>query len=147
MEIRETEIDCERVIGCFSRARLSSVRAISQSTILEWVVMPSSRGSSQFRDQTHVSCTAEGWRSRRGATEQSEQAQKSSINYFSPSKARNSEQFTCVLNLGFFLSKNATPRSKGDDTAEVSDTFPCTKYPLSLLPIQPLQKWLVQGHS
>ena len=140
------------VLGCFSRVRLSSVHVISQSRILVWVVMPSSRGSSWFRDQTHVSCIAEGWRSKRGPTEQSEKAKKSSINYFSPSKAnsfllRNSEQFTCVLTLGFFLSKNAKSRSKEDDTVEISDTFPFTKYPLSLLPIQPLQKWLVQGHS
>ena len=33
----------------------SSVRGIFQSRILEWVVMPSSRGSSQPRDQTHIS--------------------------------------------------------------------------------------------
>jgi len=34
----------------------SSVHAILQARILEWVAMPSSRGSSQSRDQTHVSC-------------------------------------------------------------------------------------------
>ena len=34
----------------------SSVHGISQARILEWVAMPSSRGSSQPRDQTHVSC-------------------------------------------------------------------------------------------
>ena len=31
---------------------------ILQARILEWVVMPSSRGSSQPRDQTQVSCIA-----------------------------------------------------------------------------------------
>ena len=31
---------------------------ILQARILEWVAMPSSRGSSQPRDQTQVSCTA-----------------------------------------------------------------------------------------
>ena len=31
---------------------------ILQARILEWVAMPSSRGSSQPRDQTGVSCTA-----------------------------------------------------------------------------------------
>ena len=31
---------------------------ILQARILEWVAMPSSRGSSQLRDQTQVSCTA-----------------------------------------------------------------------------------------
>ena len=34
----------------------SSVHGISQVRILEWVAMPSSRGSSRLRDQTHDSC-------------------------------------------------------------------------------------------
>ena len=34
----------------------SSVYGILQARILEWIGMPSSRGSSQPRDQTHVSC-------------------------------------------------------------------------------------------
>ena len=48
--------------ACFSHARLfvalpgSSVRGIFQARILEWVVLPSSGGSSQPRDQTCVSC-------------------------------------------------------------------------------------------
>ena len=33
----------------------SSVRGILLARILEWVAMPSSRGSSQPRDQTHIS--------------------------------------------------------------------------------------------
>ena len=33
----------------------SSVHGILQARILEWVAMPFSRGSSQPRDQTHVS--------------------------------------------------------------------------------------------
>ena len=33
----------------------SSVHGILQARILEWVAMPSSRGSSQPRDRTHVS--------------------------------------------------------------------------------------------
>ena len=37
----------------------SSVHGILQARILEWVVMPSSRGSSWPRDQTHVSCIAD----------------------------------------------------------------------------------------
>ena len=36
----------------------SSVHGISQARILEWVSISFSRGSSQPRDQTHVSCTA-----------------------------------------------------------------------------------------
>ena len=38
----------------------SSVHGILQTRILEWVVIPFSRRSSQPRDQTHVSCIA-GW--------------------------------------------------------------------------------------
>ena len=34
----------------------SSVLGISQARILEWVAMPSSRGSSKPRDWTHISC-------------------------------------------------------------------------------------------
>ena len=34
---------------------------ILQARILEWVTMPSSRGSSQPRDPTHVSCIAGGF--------------------------------------------------------------------------------------
>ena len=36
----------------------SSVRGIFQARILEWVAIPFSRGSSQPRDRTRVSCTA-----------------------------------------------------------------------------------------
>ena len=36
----------------------SSVHGISQARILEWVAMPSSRGFSQPRDQTHISCVS-----------------------------------------------------------------------------------------
>ena len=34
----------------------SSVPGVLQARILEWVAMPSSRGSSPPQDQTHVSC-------------------------------------------------------------------------------------------
>ena len=34
---------------------------ILQARILEWVAMPSSRGSSQRRDQTYVSCISGGF--------------------------------------------------------------------------------------
>ena len=55
------------VLSCFRRVRLfvtlwtvahpqgSSVRGILQARILEWVAMPSSRGSSPPTDRTHVS--------------------------------------------------------------------------------------------
>ena len=37
------------------RSQGSSVHRILQARILEWVAMPSSRGSSRLRNQTHVS--------------------------------------------------------------------------------------------
>ena len=36
----------------------SSVHGIPQTRTAGWVAMPSSRGSSQLRDQTHVSCVS-----------------------------------------------------------------------------------------
>ena len=39
----------------------SSLHGILQARILEWVTIPFSRGSSQDRDQTQVSCTAGGF--------------------------------------------------------------------------------------
>ena len=39
----------------YSPSRLLSVHGILQTRILEWVVMPSSRGSAQLRDWAHVS--------------------------------------------------------------------------------------------
>ena len=39
----------------------SSVRGILRSRIPEWVAMPSSKGSSQSRNQTCVSCIADGF--------------------------------------------------------------------------------------
>ena len=50
----------------------SSVHGILQARILEWVAMPSSRGSSQPRDRTQVSCIAGGlptvWATREAQT-------------------------------------------------------------------------------
>ena len=40
----------------------SSVHGILQARILEWVAISSSSGSSQLRDQTHVSCIAGGFK-------------------------------------------------------------------------------------
>ena len=39
----------------------SSVHGMSMARILEWVAISSSRGSSQPRDQTHVSCVLHWW--------------------------------------------------------------------------------------
>ena len=38
-----------------------TVHGISQARILEWVAIPFTRGSSQPRDRTHVSCFAGGF--------------------------------------------------------------------------------------
>ena len=40
----------------------ASVHGVLQARILEWVAMPSSRGSSQLRDRTWVSCSCIGRR-------------------------------------------------------------------------------------
>ena len=40
---------------------VSSVQGILQARILEWVAMPSSRGSSQPRDGTRIACLAGGF--------------------------------------------------------------------------------------
>ena len=42
----------------YSSPPSSSVHGILEARILEWVAMPSSKGSSQHRDQTHVSCSS-----------------------------------------------------------------------------------------
>ena len=42
-------------------ARLLCLWGIFQGRIVEWAIMPSSRGSSQPRDQTQVSCIADGF--------------------------------------------------------------------------------------
>ena len=39
----------------------TSIHGILQARMLEWVAMPSSRGSSQPRNQTRVSCIAGGF--------------------------------------------------------------------------------------
>ena len=55
---------CVRAQSCFFATPWtvcppgSSVHGILQAKILEWVAMPSSRGSSQPRDRTHISCTS-----------------------------------------------------------------------------------------
>ena len=48
------------VLSCFSRVRLFAtpwlrVHELLQARILEWVTVPSSRGSFRFRDRTRVS--------------------------------------------------------------------------------------------
>ena len=58
---------CACMLSCFSHVQLlcypmdcspldSSVHKISQARILEWVAISFSRGSSQPRDQTRISC-------------------------------------------------------------------------------------------
>ena len=63
---------CLCVLSCFSHVQPfvtpidhsppgSSVHGIFQTRILEWVATPSSRGSSQPRDRTHISCVSVHW--------------------------------------------------------------------------------------
>ena len=68
--VRERVCVCVCLSVCLSQSRPtlcnfmdcslpgSSVHGILQARILEWVAIPSSRGSSQPRDQTQVSCIA-----------------------------------------------------------------------------------------
>ena len=57
---RSVVSDSLRPPGTAARQALLSV-GIFQARILEWVAMPSSRGSSQCRDQTKVSNIASGF--------------------------------------------------------------------------------------
>ena len=53
---------CLTVFDPWTAARQAPLSmGILQARILEWAAMPSSRGSSQARDQTHVSCMAGGF--------------------------------------------------------------------------------------
>ena len=65
--LNPTKNPCACVCSCFSHVQLtlcnlmdyspwgSSIHGILQARILEWVAIPFSRGSSQPRDQTHIS--------------------------------------------------------------------------------------------
>ena len=66
MHLTKKEILCYNLLGCFRRVWLLAtlwlvahqaplIHGILQARILEWVAMPSSRGSSQPRDWTQVS--------------------------------------------------------------------------------------------
>ena len=73
ISVPEAIIYCACMLSCFSCVRLfanpwtvcsppgSSVHGILQARKLEWVALPSSRGSSPPRDQTWVSCIAGGF--------------------------------------------------------------------------------------
>ena len=50
--------DCETL---WTVARQAACRRIPQARTVDWVAMPSSRGSSQPRDRTHLSCIAGGF--------------------------------------------------------------------------------------
>ena len=75
----------------------SSVYAIFQARILEWVFIPFSRGSFRSRDQTQVSCSAGGffivW-----ATKKGKQVTKGQIVYdLTLMKSFSSVQFNCSV--------------------------------------------------
>ena len=49
------------LVKCFLTPMDYTVHGILPARILEWVASPFSRGSSQLKDQTHVSCIAGGF--------------------------------------------------------------------------------------
>ena len=57
----------------------SSVHGILQARVLEWVAMPFSRGSSQLRDRTQVSCIAGDFFTVWAAREACQVLEKSSV--------------------------------------------------------------------
>ena len=62
----------------------SSVHGILQARILEWVTVPSSRESSQPRDQTHVSRIAGGFFTIRAAREAQKHLTKEKNHFVTP---------------------------------------------------------------
>ena len=75
----------------------SSVHGILQARILEWVAVPSSMGSSQPRDRTHVSCVSSlaGGFFTTGTTRKVEWPSKQWFSKYSP--LGNSISITCRL--------------------------------------------------
>ena len=71
-----------------------TIHVILQARILEWVAFPSSRGSSQSRDQTQVSCIAGGFLtvSHHLGSEEKEERNQRQLVYFLTSPSH------CVLN-------------------------------------------------
>ena len=64
LEIKLTILEEKKVKvaqGCPTLCNPHMVHGILQVKILEWVAFPFSRGSSQPRDQTEVSCIAGGF--------------------------------------------------------------------------------------
>ena len=57
----ESESEICSVVSNSLRPHGQSMERILQARILEWVAFPLSRGSSQARDQTQVSCIAGGF--------------------------------------------------------------------------------------
>ena len=69
MQVRDLTYECAQSLSCvqlFATLRTVACQAplpmgILQARILEWVAMPSSRGSSQPKDRTQASCIAGGF--------------------------------------------------------------------------------------
>ena len=53
--------DCLTATHILPRTASKTIQETSQASILEWIAMPSSRESSQPRDQTQISLTAGGF--------------------------------------------------------------------------------------
>ena len=54
----ESESEIRSVVSSSLRSMDYTIHGILQARILEWVAFPFSRGSSQLKDQTQVSCIA-----------------------------------------------------------------------------------------
>ena len=61
LTIKEVKVKVTQLCLTLCDSMDYTVHGILQAKILEWVVIPFSRESSQPRDQTHVSCTEGGF--------------------------------------------------------------------------------------
>ena len=75
----------------------SSVQGIFQARILEWVAISFSRGSSQLRDWTHVSCVSYVGRQILYHWATTEDCKKIFLNLFSHFQLRTSQSWLCYL--------------------------------------------------
>ena len=97
----------------------SSVHGILQTRILEWVAMPSSKGSSQPRDQTQVSASLAAWFFTTSATWETHESESHSVvsdslrphGLYSPwnSPGQNTGASSFSLLQGIFPSQGLNP--------------------------------------
>ena len=88
----------------------SSVHGILQARILEWVAVPFSRGSSQTRDQTQVSCTAGRFFTIWATREARSRAQSQELCRYSCGRWRRE---ACLAGKGIPSKRKTYPRHEG----------------------------------